>query len=641
MAKERLEVELVAQAQQAISELQKYVKATGQATKQIETHAKQAQKTGERIGALTKAVKSYFAEITAAIAIGKKFFDFLSSSAQAYMDQEDAVTRLDSALRNTGIYTADVSNRMQTLAGNLQKVTTYGDETTLAAMGIFQSFAKLNEDGISKTIPLVQDLAARLGMDLNNAAMLVGKAIGSGTNALGRYGLEMETGSSKTERLTQVMAWLKSGFEGTAEAMGTTYSGRLKIIKNLMDEYKETLGKFILEGGTPFLTWLGDVLKREAGMQGMANTIRVFGATFFAVFKISADIIQAFMNYVMATTRSIDVLGSVAARVMSGGLFSKEGREGIKKDLQYLGDLWTEYGKAVGNAFKTDVGKIIDAYSNSFKKLEPGIKTTGEAVTDFSDTASSDLQKVEINLNRTRDAIIEIAMAQRAAAQAPIGFGAQAVGPDMEAQVEGLRMATEAQALYGREVIGVTEKMGALQTAFQSYYMTSQEISAFMASTFTDQMISGFDAIMSGSKDLKEGLKDMIAGFLQALGKMFFVQFLANLFLRPRKAFSALAASVAAYAGAAVVRSLQQGGTVKRQVGGSMYGDRQPAMLEQGERVIPRVTAAKNAAALNRMEAGEGGGAPVNVYIGGKLLYSTMQRAFRNGQIVVDARAIR
>jgi hypothetical protein len=64
-------------------------------------------------------------------------------------------------------------------------------------------------------------------------------------------------------------------------------------------------------------------------------------------------------------------------------------------------------------------------------------------------------------------------------------------------------------------------------------------------------------------------------------------------------------------------------------------------MLEQGERVIPRVTAAKNAAALNRMEAGEGGGAPTNIYIGGKLLYSTMQRAFKNGQIVVDARAIR
>jgi hypothetical protein len=64
-------------------------------------------------------------------------------------------------------------------------------------------------------------------------------------------------------------------------------------------------------------------------------------------------------------------------------------------------------------------------------------------------------------------------------------------------------------------------------------------------------------------------------------------------------------------------------------------------MLERGERVIPKETASRNAAALNRMEAGEGGGAPVNIYLGGKLLYSTMQRAFRNGQIVVDARAIR
>jgi len=550
------------------------------------------------------------------------------------MDQEDAVTRLDSALRNTGIYTADVSNRMQTLAGDLQKVTTYGDETTLAAMGIFQSFAKLNEDGISKTIPLVQDLAARLGMDLNNAAMLVGKAIGSGTNALGRYGLEMETGSSKTERLTQVMAWLKSGFEGTAEAMGTTYSGRLEIIKNLTGEYKETLGKFILEGGTPFLTWLGDVLKREAGMQAMANTVRFFGATFYTVFKLNVDIIQAFMNFVMGTTKSIEVLGSVAARIMSGGFFSKEGREGIKKDLQYLNDLWGEYGKAVGNAFKTDIGKIIESYNKAFTKIEPEIKTTGVAVTEFGDETEKSFEKAKKATEdyvKTWDEWQKARFGERSPAVEG-GFGEIVNEEDIE-------KAQDYVAAFASVSGPLVEELTTAQIAME-YFKN------YVQNDFQPSITDAWESIWTSSGDtfkkIKEAFKDMIVTFVRALAKQYAVMGIAAIFAGAwGKGAKLLAASAALYAASGVIAKLQQGGTVKKQVGGSMYGDRQPAMLERGERVIPKETASRNAAALNRIEAGEGGGAPVNIYLGGKLLYSTMQRAFKNGQIVVDARAIR
>ncbi len=253
MAKERLEIELVTEAKKAIQNLNKYIKATGKAVKSQQTHAKASQKAGERIGKLTKIVKSYFAEITVGIMAARKLIRTIGNLTKAYMDQEDSVASMEAALRATGSYTPTLSQNLQDLAADLQDVTKYGDESTLEMAGLMQSLANLNGEGLLKTIPLVQDFATGMKIDLLTAASLIGKTLGSTTNALSRYGIILDMTGTQQEKLAELADVVNSKFGGMAKAMGTTYAGQTTILKNAFGDLKEEMGRAIARGITPML----------------------------------------------------------------------------------------------------------------------------------------------------------------------------------------------------------------------------------------------------------------------------------------------------------------------------------------------------------------------------------------------------
>ncbi|KKL13897.1 hypothetical protein LCGC14_2521180, partial [marine sediment metagenome] len=83
-------------------------------------------------------------------------------------------------------------------ASGLQKVTTFGDEATLSAMAMVQQLADLNQEGLEKVTPAMLDFAAAMDVDLQTAATLIGKTLGSTTNALSRYGIEIDAQAAPT-----------------------------------------------------------------------------------------------------------------------------------------------------------------------------------------------------------------------------------------------------------------------------------------------------------------------------------------------------------------------------------------------------------------------------------------------------------
>jgi hypothetical protein len=159
--------------------------------------------------------------------------------------------------------------------------------------------------------------------------------------------------------------------------------------------------------------------------------------------------------------------------------------------------------------------------------------------------------------------------------------------------------------------------------------MTQEDMAEFVATTFRDSMIDGFDAVMSGAKSLKDGLKDMIAGFLQALGKMFFTQFLAYLLFAPRKAMGALAASIAAYAGAAVVRSLAKGGEFVTQG---------PELMMVGDNPSGRERVSVTPAESPAYNQPQGGGEWVihnHIHLNGREIQNFITRSTRSKEIAI------
>lgn len=185
------------------------------------------------MGAVKKLGLAYVA-----IQAAKKALDFSLESVEAYRTQERAVTGLNTALQNAGVYTSEYSAHLQNLASEIQSYSNYGDEAILKAQGVAQAFmgSVPITDALTKA---VVDFAAAMDMDLEQAFTLVGKSIGSSTNALGRYGVELGKGMTDSQKMEAITKQLGDRYEGQAAQM---VNSSIQL-KNVWGDLKETIGQ--------------------------------------------------------------------------------------------------------------------------------------------------------------------------------------------------------------------------------------------------------------------------------------------------------------------------------------------------------------------------------------------------------------
>ena len=118
--------------------------------------------------------------------------DLLEKSVKLYGVQELAEAKLRTA------YGKSITSLTQ-YASALQKQTTFGDEAIIEAEAKIAAFVK-DEKQVKSLTKATLDLATASGMDLRSAADLVAKSVGSTTNALKRYGIDVEGVVGSTER---------------------------------------------------------------------------------------------------------------------------------------------------------------------------------------------------------------------------------------------------------------------------------------------------------------------------------------------------------------------------------------------------------------------------------------------------------
>ena len=82
-------------------------------------------------------------------------------------------------------------------------------------------------------------------MDLTVAADLVSKTLGSSTNAMSRYGIQVTGAVGSTERLESLTNNLANVFGGQASAQAQTMAGSIEQAKNAMGDAAETIGNLL------------------------------------------------------------------------------------------------------------------------------------------------------------------------------------------------------------------------------------------------------------------------------------------------------------------------------------------------------------------------------------------------------------
>ena len=207
------------------------------------------------------------ATLGAGLLAGRKFI-------RNTVEQERSVTQLNAALRSTQGAANITSIELQTMASQLQEITTFGDEATISAQAMLLTFTKIGRDVFPEALKSIQDVSVAMGQDLKTSTIQLGKALNdpiTGLSALTRVGItfsesqkevikSMQEAGDIAGAQLQILKELETQFGGSAEAARNTLGGALASLSNTWgDLFEATTDNAQAIAG--FINTINDLLK--------------------------------------------------------------------------------------------------------------------------------------------------------------------------------------------------------------------------------------------------------------------------------------------------------------------------------------------------------------------------------------------
>lgn len=334
-----------------------------------------------------------FLKLTGAVAAGQAAFTlakhaisdvsgFLTSSVKSYSDSENAAAQLKTVLDSThgaaGLYIEDLQDQ----ATALQKMTTYSDEAISSAQSLLLTFTNVKGGVFQESIGTILDMSTALGQDLKSSTIQVGKALNDpikGITALSRVGVSFtEKQKEQIETLVKsgktmdaqriILKELSTEFGGSASAAGKTFAGSMERLKNQVDDVKESLGKVIIDGITPFVgkaaefvskvDWESVIARSVAALKDMANYLKNVAEQVYAVYQKIEKYLQPKFEALWHTIRD-DLAPAL-----------KEFYEGVIKPLIPI----------LGTLLVGAIGLVTDAVNLLFTVISPLLDFLGNHV---------------------------------------------------------------------------------------------------------------------------------------------------------------------------------------------------------------------------------------------------------------------
>ena len=182
-------------------------------------------------------------------------YRFATEAVSKALVQMQAERKLSAVLRTTGGVIGETTESLQKYAASLQRVTDFGDETTISAMGVLSTFKNVGPI-FRETVALAQDLASVMGTSLDAAVMQLGKALNdpvTGLTALRRAGVSFSADQKRVIKdlvntndllgaQKLMLRELDSQVGGAAESMSTS----LTRLPGVWDDFVEGIGRSIV-----------------------------------------------------------------------------------------------------------------------------------------------------------------------------------------------------------------------------------------------------------------------------------------------------------------------------------------------------------------------------------------------------------
>lgn len=226
-------------------------------------------------------------------------------SVKAFNEEAQALEEVSQALQNQGLYTDDLAKKYRKVADEIE----YSTGINADAISTAQAQAQATVGQIELTDELtraVVDFAAKNKTDVRTSYDLVAKAIAGNVGALSRYGVFIDEGLSKQERLQQISEKLTIAVGGFAEAQANA-AGSTKLLGAEVGNLQKDIGRrlapafdAVVAGLTNFIRLIREnkaVLDLSvsliAGATAAAAVATTLGSLLIAYTKIRAVIIAA------------------------------------------------------------------------------------------------------------------------------------------------------------------------------------------------------------------------------------------------------------------------------------------------------------------------------------------------------------
>lgn len=205
----------------------------------------------EKLKATTKGLTDVYSGLKLGLEAARQTFgrviDVVEESLKAFGEHELVVNRLTQALKNQGFYSKEYAENLDALANSLKLHTVQSKDAILETMTLLTTFGLAGTE-LQKATQAALNMENRVG-SLRTATMLLGKAWEGHTEALRRFGIQVDNNLGPTEKFQATLEQINKNFGNQAQVEADGYLGKLQLLKNRMTEISEVVGSFVIKYG--------------------------------------------------------------------------------------------------------------------------------------------------------------------------------------------------------------------------------------------------------------------------------------------------------------------------------------------------------------------------------------------------------
>lgn len=339
-----------------------------------------AKKKTEELGEVTSRVSLIAAAAFAALSAEI----FLSVSA--FSEAQAASNSLSQALQNQGIFTTELKEEYKELAEAVSRKTGIDDDQLVAAQAIAQGY--LGQTRITEDLTqAIADLGTKYG-SVETAAAILGKTIGTRTNALAREGLVLSDNLTQQEKQARVLEFVAAKYGDQAAAADKASFG-MNGLKVAVGDLQEALG----ERFAPSVKAVADALKSLAqaakdnrGLLDFVAALIAGGAAAAAIIGSVSALAGSFLLIKAAVaaagltiTVSLGTFALIAAAIVAVGAVAFDLAMNWERRWAFIRAVSAGAAAAIGEYFSALGGVISAAFSGSGTQVNEAMERLRKA----------------------------------------------------------------------------------------------------------------------------------------------------------------------------------------------------------------------------------------------------------------------